>query len=142
MSAHRSYTTSSYVKAIRAIHGDKYDYSEVVYTRLKKHVTIICPTHGKFTRQACTMLIGKTGCPNCDNTGKTMLKDEYIERASAKFNNRFTYIDLPEKVRYNSKITARCKYHGTFSQRAGAHLHMLEHGCPKCANIARSKAVT
>lgn len=144
MPKEKLYTVESYIKAVRAVHGDKFDYSKTVYTRLKKHVTLICPIHGEFIRQACTMLIGKAGCPECElisKPSKTMPADEYIERATAKFSGRFIYTDVPDTVRYNSLIQARCKYHGGFSQRAGAHLHILAHGCPKCADNARSKSV-
>lgn len=144
MPKEKLYTVESYIKAVRAVHGDKFDYSKTVYTRLKKHVTIICRKHGEFTRQACTMLIGKAGCPTCSlisKESKTMPADEYIERATARFSGRFTYIDVPDTVRHNSLIQVICKEHGRFNQRAGAHLHILAHGCPQCANNARSNSV-
>lgn len=37
-----------FVKKARNVHGDKYDYSKVVYVNAKTNVKIICPIHGEF----------------------------------------------------------------------------------------------
>lgn len=36
----------------REEHGDKYDYSQVVYTGIHNKVDIICPIHRKFSQSA------------------------------------------------------------------------------------------
>lgn len=44
----RKLTTEEFIAKARAIHGDKYDYSKVVYINAKTKVCIICPEHGEF----------------------------------------------------------------------------------------------
>jgi hypothetical protein len=46
------------------MYGDRYDYSEVEYRGIKKPVTIICPTHGRFQQRAENHLNGM-GCRDC-----------------------------------------------------------------------------
>ena len=52
-------------KAI-VVHGNKYDYSKVVYTNCDTLVTIICPEHGEFKQTPYNHLHG-CSCPNCRN---------------------------------------------------------------------------
>ena len=57
-------TTEQFVAKAREIHGDKYDYSKVVYTKMHDYITITCPKHGDFLQKAYSHLNGK-GCSNC-----------------------------------------------------------------------------
>ena len=40
--------TEDFIQKAKEIHGDKYDYSKVEYTKNDSKVTIICPIHGEF----------------------------------------------------------------------------------------------
>lgn len=57
-------TQEQFLEKARAVHGDKYDYSQAVYESSQKKVTIICPKHGAFRQQAGSHLRG-AGCPLC-----------------------------------------------------------------------------
>ena len=41
-------TTEEFIEKARKIHGNKYDYSKVVYVNSQTKVCIICPIHGDF----------------------------------------------------------------------------------------------
>lgn len=41
-------TTEKFIKRAKAIHGDKYDYSETEYINMKTKVKIRCQKHGVF----------------------------------------------------------------------------------------------
>lgn len=41
-------TEEEVISRFRDVHGDKYDYSKVVYVDMNSKVTIICPEHGEF----------------------------------------------------------------------------------------------
>lgn len=45
-------------------HGDKYDYSKVVYVHSQTHVIITCPVHGGFSQRPYSHVAG-FGCPRC-----------------------------------------------------------------------------
>lgn len=57
-------TTAEFIESAREVHGDRYDYSEAVYTRAFGKVRIICPEHGVFEQTAHDHL-GGSGCPKC-----------------------------------------------------------------------------
>lgn len=57
-------TTESFIKKARAVHGTKYNYNLVHFTRNKDKVEIVCPIHGQFWQEANSHLQGH-GCPRC-----------------------------------------------------------------------------
>lgn len=58
----------------KALHGDKYSYSQVHYTGNRNHVTICCPKHGEFQVKPEKHLDGQ-GCPTCST------RHSYSEKA-------------------------------------------------------------
>jgi hypothetical protein len=64
--AFKRYTTEDFVARAKEVHGDKYDYSSVVYTHNQNKVAITCPAHGIFNQQARLHLKGQ-GCRECFN---------------------------------------------------------------------------
>ncbi len=65
----RKYTTSTFIKKAKSIHGDKYDYKEVKYVNNRTKVKIICTKHGTFFQNAGSHIRG-AGCPDCGHTRK------------------------------------------------------------------------
>ena len=61
----KSSNTKEFIKKAKEIHGDKYDYSKVVYKNAHDKVTIICPIHGEFLKSPNNHLSKKQGCPIC-----------------------------------------------------------------------------
>lgn len=57
-------TKQAFIDDAKNIHGDKYDYTHVVYRRYNTKVTIICPTHGEFKQRPNNHITGD-GCPSC-----------------------------------------------------------------------------
>jgi hypothetical protein len=57
-------TTESFVSEARAIHGEKYDYSDVEYSGAFENVKIYCPLDGIFLQSPTSHLAG-IGCPRC-----------------------------------------------------------------------------
>lgn len=49
-----------------SVHGNKYDYSKVVYVKGNEYVTITCKEHGDFPQTPSSHLAG-SGCPICGN---------------------------------------------------------------------------
>lgn len=62
-------TTEGFIERAIAIHGNKYDYSSVVYQSHAKKIIIICPIHGPFEQRANGHLNGK-GCYKCAKSYK------------------------------------------------------------------------
>ncbi len=117
-----------FIEKAEKIHGDKFNYSKVVYQKSNEPVKIICSTHGVFEMSPNAHL-GGYGCPKC--AGKNMDTKEFIRRAKEVHGDKFGY----NKSKYISSIEElmiKCQIHGYFSQPAGRHLSGA--GCPKCAN--------
>ena len=44
----QSEKTKLFIEKARKIHGDKYDYSKVEYTKSREKIIVICKEHGLF----------------------------------------------------------------------------------------------
>ena len=69
-------TTEEFIQKARKVHGNKYDYSKVVYVNNSTKVKIICPDHGEFLQTPKSHLKG-SNCNKCNNNKikeKTLLK--------------------------------------------------------------------
>lgn len=84
-SGNAPHTNESFIEAAKKVHGDKYDYSSVVYGKNNTvPVKIICKAHGEFLQRPMDHL-EKCGCMKCNNYG--MLEGElreYIESLGFK----------------------------------------------------------
>lgn len=127
-------TQEEFVAKAQSVHGERYDYSKVVYVNMHTKVCIVCPEHGEFMQLPCDHLQGK-GCIECGfikRAKKRMHTNEwFIEKSSQKHNGKYGY----SKTEYKgvaSKVCVTCPEHGDFWVRAGQHLKGF--GCAKCSN--------
>ena len=120
-------TTKKFIERAKLIHGERYEYNNVVYKGSHKKVAITCKTHGNFKQSPNSHLQG-SGCKHCANQKPTT--EQFIERAKAVHGDRYNY----EKTVYvdsRTKVIIICKTHGEFLQRTNGHLD--KRGCPSCA---------
>lgn len=61
-------TTDSFIAEAKLVHGDKYDYSKVVYKNIDTPIIIVCPNHGSFVQSPYGHLKGNQ-CSQCSNYG-------------------------------------------------------------------------
>lgn len=117
-----------FIKRSRAIHGDKYDYSNLGYINTRHHVTITCPEHGVFSQRANSHLRGMD-CQKCAGTKRRTGTQKFIEKSIAKHGDRYSY-DHAQYTNAHGMIKIECQAHGAFEQPANDHLK--GHGCPSC----------
>lgn len=126
-------TTEEFIRRARLVHGDKYDYSKVVYVNGRTEVCIICPIHGEFWQKPQNHLHGR-GCHECASIDRRNSKRKttsyFIEKARLVHGDKFDYSKSIYKG-WKHKICIICPDHGEFWQDAGSHLCGI--GCPKCA---------
>ena len=120
----------------RTVHGDKYDYSKVVYINNTTKVCIICHEkdefgveHGEFWQTPKNHLKG-CGCPKCSKTYR-MSTEDFIKKAISIHGNKYDYSKTIYK-NYQTKVCIICPIHGEFYQLPGNHLK--GEGCIKCRN--------
>lgn len=128
------------IRLFKEVHGNKYDYSKVIYDGVNRKVTIGCPIHGWFEQVPASHKKG-FGCMKCGtditvNCNKISI-DEFIVRANKKHKSKFDYSLVRLKNKDKEKVKIICPYHGIFSQRTDQHLSGS--GCDKCKNDATGK---
>ena len=125
-------TTEEFIKRAKEIHGDKYDYSKVLYINNATPVNIICNEHGDFWKIPSGHLQGQ-GCPKCGykNGGiKNALDyDIWKSRCEKIHNKRYSY-DKTNYTHLMKTVNIICPVHGEFLQVANDHMHGS--GCPFC----------
>ena len=125
-----------FIRKARMLHGDKYDYSSVIYKGMKKPVLIGCPKHG-FVEQVADRHLNTCGCPICGN--ERMTTEEFINKAKSVHGDRYDY-SKTKYVGYRNKLIITCSKHGDFTQRAEGHLN--GHGCSVCSRSSLEEEVS
>lgn len=124
--------TLQFIEKARAIHGDRYDYSKVVYINNHTKVIIICPEHGEFLVTPARHLYGNK-CKQCSrltqNKNKVTQPVILLTKFNQIHNNKYRYPNLNYKT-CKDKIEIICPIHGKFYQVIAYHLS--GNGCPKC----------
>lgn len=124
--------TNDFILRAKEVHGDKYDYSKVNYTKTINKVIIICPKHGEFEQAAHSHLNGN-GCPICATEhikeACKLTKEQFINNSKYWHGDYYDY----SKVKYLNNYTPViiiCPKHGEFEQLPSNH--MAGTGCPLC----------
>ena len=136
----RGLSKDEVLQKAKLIHGDKYDYSKVVFTKMHDKVTIICPIHGEFQQTLSKHISKKQGCPKCGvikrSAEKLMDANVFFEKAKLIHNNKYDYSDSIYQG-MNHPFSYMCPIHGKITQRPFDHLR--GYGCLKCANLFSKK---
>ena len=117
-----------FVSRATKIHGDKYDYSEVVMNGLHKKVKIFCKKCKKFFYQEPNSHLRGKECPYCHN--KYLKTDDVIKMFIEFHGDKYDY----SKVKYRTmrdKVCIICPEHGEFWQTPFKHIKEKQ-GCPSC----------
>lgn len=111
-------TEEEVISRFRDVHGDKYDYSKVVYVDMNSKVTIICPEHGEFEQTPAKHINRKHGCPKCKGTKLrnhfSSTTEEFVRKAVSKHGDRYNYSKV-EYVNSRTKVCIMCKNTGNFT---------------------------
>lgn len=125
-------TREEFIKDSIEIHGNKFDYSNVVYVNAQTHVNIICKIHGQFSIKPCNHINQKQGCAKCAGNTK-ITTSEFKKKAREVHGDLYNY-DKVEYTTSHEKVTITCKIHGDFKQQG--YVHLQAHGCPACGLIS------
>jgi very-short-patch-repair endonuclease len=116
-------------KKAKLVHGDRYDYSLVIYKNTRTKIKIICPIHGEFEQILNNHLMG-SGCNECNNNNKKA-KIGFLNKANIKHNYKYGY-SLVNYINNKIKVKIICPIHGEFQQKPNDHL--TGNGCSLCGN--------
>ena len=120
-------TTEQFISEAIVKHGDKYDYSNVVYTNKNNKIIITCKMHGDFEQCANSHLLGY-GCQKCGGNYRYDTNG-FIEKSKLIHGDTYDY-SLTNYKNNQTKVIINCKKHGSFDQKPNNHLQ--GNGCPNC----------
>jgi very-short-patch-repair endonuclease len=132
----RKLSQIEYLEKVKNIHGEKYDYSKLIYLDSTSKVTLVCKKHGEFCLDARDVVRKKNprGCPKCGLIRKGLKKristNEFIKRSKIIHGDNYDY-SKTEYVTSDKKVTITCKEHGDFEQSPFSHLDGI--GCGVCS---------
>jgi len=133
--AGRGLSTDEILSMFRKVHGDKYDYSKVVYHKMHEKVCIKCQKHGEFWQTPSKHLLG-AGCPACAaekrSKERILSKEEFIQKAASIHGNKYDYSNVLYKTSHD-EVEIICRKHGPFRQKP--YMHLQGHGCPRCGYV-------
>lgn len=121
-------TTKEFISKAILKHGNRYDYSQAIYTKNRNNVTIICKEHGKFYQKAYVHLRG-SGCKLCFIKNHSSNTEEFIIKAKKVHGDQYDYSQT-NYTKALDKIQIICRKHGVFYQKANGHLNGA--GCIQC----------
>ena len=123
-------TTEEFIKRALGVHGDRYDYTDTIYTNKRTKIKITCKKHGVFEQSPLHHLSG-SGCKKCygESVSERCKKpiSHFIERAKNVHGDKYHYTGKHT----DTHMEIVCKKHGRFMQNIGNHAS--GHNCPKCA---------
>lgn len=111
----------------KTAHGDRYDYSRMVFHAVKKPVEIICKEHGVFWQTPDNHMRGK-GCVKC-RVHMRSSRDEFVTKAIRTHGLTYDYSSVTY-VDSETKVNIACPTHGGFWQ--APYHHLQGRGCPSC----------
>ena len=129
--------TKNFIRKALRKHGDRYDYSDVVYVKYKENVEIICRVkgHNSFPQTPDHHLHGQ-GCRLCGIEKRAnkqrMTLEKFIKKARKIHGNKYDYSKV-KYVNYDTEVIITCPIHGDFPQTP--HHHLCGSGCLICGYI-------
>lgn len=127
----------SFIKKAIDIHGDKYDYSEVVYKKSNQKVKLFCNKCKEYFYITPNDHLNRRGhsvqCSLSDS------REDFIKKAKEVHGDKYLY-DSVKYVNNNTKITVICPIHGEWETLPRSITSGV--GCPECAIERRTSFLT
>jgi hypothetical protein len=122
------------IKRFISVHGNRYDYSKVMYSKMHDKVTIVCSKHGEFSMSPHSHINGQ-GCPKCGIESRTEIRkdniDTFINKSKEVHGEKYDYSRV-EYIDSQTKVCVVCPEHGEFWIKPYSHIQGC--GCRKCYN--------
>lgn len=91
--------TEKFIENAKLVHGDKFDYSKVIYTGNKNPVEIICPKHGSFWQTPNTHVSSRNGCRFCAESKGEVAVEIFLNKYGIKHTREYRI--SPHLYRYD-----------------------------------------
>ena len=128
----RRMTKDEFVACAKSVHGDKYDYSKVIYKNTDTKVLIACDNGHEFSQAPHDHLQG-AGCPHCAGLAP-ITEEQFLSRAKEVHSGKYGYGSIVYRDFTKTKVEILCRHHKTMFWQIPQH-HVVGHGCPKCGGV-------
>lgn len=122
------------LEQFKAVHGDRYGYSNVHYKNSSTKVEVICRNHSSFSILPRDHING-VGCRECYFESQKLTKSEFVSRSRAHFGNRYDYGRFDKLPSYGEKVEIRCVAHDLIFLQEPRNHQRGHVGCPKCKSL-------
>lgn len=131
-------TTEKFIEKSKKIHGDKFDYSEVVYNGIRNKIKIKCKKCNTINTQTPMDNLQGCGCRTCKYKNILKCGKDIVNIGNKIHKNKYAYpsINLHDKYKNSDVLIIKCDIHGNFNQSINSHLQ--GYGCKKCG-IGKNK---
>ena len=92
--------TEEFIQKATEVHGNKYDYSKVIYTGCFTKVLIICKKHGEFQQVANYHLMGN-GCPNCKSSKGELVIKAILDKYNITDKQEYRIPEVADELYYD-----------------------------------------
>ena len=133
--------TKEFIRDALRVHGDRYDYSESIYTKFKSKIKIICRVdgHPSFSQDRTHHIRRKQGCWFCGriiSAEKQKLGTENFIIESKKIHGDLYKYDKVNYINNETPVEIYCtKCKKYFSQTPEKHL--IGRGCQRCGGTKK-----
>jgi hypothetical protein len=86
-------TVEEFIEKARLVHGEAYDYSEVIYRHRAADVSIRCPQHGVFYKRPYAHWEGQ-GCPHCPKGSRSQGENKvaaWLDSLAVSYKEQWPY---------------------------------------------------
>lgn len=84
------FTSEQFIECAKEVHGEKYDYSNIIYKGSEEKIIIECEEHGIFEQTPKAHLAGR-GCPKCGKYGYQQTQPGYFYIQKLTNENKTVY---------------------------------------------------
>ena len=138
----QKWTVERFYKEATEVHGDKYEYEDLVDVKVSTRLTVKCKKHGRvFYPSVADHIYKESGCPSCkgETSGLTRKelgicssREEFIRRAVEVHGDKYDYSRaVVGSTRDKVTVVCRVPGHGEFYPTPTNHVHSAT-GCPVC----------
>lgn len=133
----------NFIKRVKEIHGNKYDYSNVNYINANTHIDVFCNIHKELFKITPSHHLDGQGCKKCKygtlSNKFRMSKEKFIEKSINVHGDIYDYSNV-NYINAHTKVEIICFKHGSFFQTYNHHVHS-KRGCPKCKSSKGEKTI-
>lgn len=94
--------TEYFINECKEVHGDKYDYSKIVYTGCYEKIKVTCKKHGDYETTAYNFKQGR-GCPKCAHE-HSVTNVKAVEKYTEEVQSMPYFVYLLELFNENEKF--------------------------------------